>query len=46
MIGAAAQKRIDGISILETALRPDLVRALRVAIAYGSLNVAQAALHD
>ncbi len=46
IIGAAAQKRIDGISILETARRVDLVRALRLAIADGSPKVAQAALHD
>ena len=46
MIGAAAQKRINGISILETSPRPDLVRALRLAIADGSPKVAQAALHE
>ena len=46
MIGAAAQKRIDGISILETSPRADLVHALRLAIADGSPKVAQAALHE
>ena len=46
MIGAAAQKRIDGISILETSPRPDLIRALRLATADGSPKVAQAALQE
>ena len=46
MIGAAAQKRIDGISILETSPRPDLVRALRLAIADGSPKGAEAPLHE
>ncbi len=46
MIGAAAQKRIDGISILETAPRPDLVRTLRRAISDGTHQAAEAALHN
>lgn len=46
MIGAAAQKKIDGISILETSPRPDLVRALRLAISDGTPRAAEAALYD
>ena len=46
MIGAAAQKKIDGISILETSPRPDLVRALRLAISDGTPKAAEAPLFD
>ena len=46
MIGAAAQNRVDGISILETLPRPDLFRALRLAIVDGTPKAAEALLHD
>ena len=46
MIGAAAQKKIDGISILETSPRPDLVRELRLAISDGTRKAAEAPLYD
>ena len=45
-LGAAAQKKIDGILILETSPCPDFVRALRLAIASGKPEAAEALLHD
>lgn len=44
-LGAAAQKRTAGTFILEKSPCPDLVRALRLAIADGMPNAAEALLH-
>ncbi len=45
-IGAAAQKKVDGISIMEISPRPDLVRALRKAIVDGTPKAAETLLQD